>query len=258
MTEKTTLSNRLEDAFLAILRVVILIVLAVSLVGAAILGITGVGDLTAKPAAYEAEKIDKDDFRKKIEAVLSDNEARAPQAGEKRRAEVEEPENKALEEEIQKQIKLRSDFLSPYGYSFNVEFVGESLMNASKELASDDSAQGVAAYAKGRTDVYVVGYTDPTLLELVQKKQAPLDHSGFDDILKRYDSLVASYYDDFYRQQAEKKEKFEIEEAAAVIGKQAGAMQQLYTAGGLFGAFLLISLILVLVKIERNLRSRPL
>ena len=32
-------------------------------------------------------------------------------------------------------------------------------------------------------------------------------------------------------------------------------MLKLYIAGGLFAAFLLLSLILVLVKIERNLRS---
>ena len=34
-------------------------------------------------------------------------------------------------------------------------------------------------------------------------------------------------------------------------------MMSLYIAGGMFAAFLVISLILVLVKIERNLRVRP-
>ena len=37
--------------------------------------------------------------------------------------------------------------------------------------------------------------------------------------------------------------------------RQAGALLKIYIAGGMFVAFLLISLILVLVKIERNLRS---
>jgi hypothetical protein len=44
---------------------------------------------------------------------------------------------------------------------------------------------------------------------------------------------------------------------AKVIEQKASSASYLYIAAGMFVTFLLISLILVLVKIERNLRVRP-
>jgi hypothetical protein len=43
---------------------------------------------------------------------------------------------------------------------------------------------------------------------------------------------------------------------AKVIGQKASSLQDLYVAAGMFFTFFLISLILALVKIERNLRLR--
>ena len=54
------------------------------------------------------------------------------------------------------------------------------------------------------------------------------------------------------------KKEFDSEQGAEALGRNAGAMIKLYVAAGVFVAFLFISLILVLVKIERNLRTTKL
>lgn len=48
-------------------------------------------------------------------------------------------------------------------------------------------------------------------------------------------------------------EKEEAEREDEIIRKQ-NAMQSLYMAGGTFGAFLLLALLAIIVRVERNLR----
>jgi len=65
---------------------------------------------------------------------------------------------------------------------------------------------------------------------------------------------VISAYPEFHENQINRSIEFVQEQNAEALLKKAGAAMKLYIAAGLFAAFLLISLILVLVKIERNLR----
>jgi hypothetical protein len=65
---------------------------------------------------------------------------------------------------------------------------------------------------------------------------------------------VTEVFPEAHKAELERQAEFEAEQQAATALKRAGSMMKLYTAGGMFAAFLLISLILVLVKIERNLR----
>jgi len=75
--------------------------------------------------------------------------------------------------------------------------------------------------------------------------------------LTNYFSTAIDLYPDFFEKQRAHRKEFEAQEQARVFGAKAGAMMKIYVAAGLFGAFLLISLLLVLVKIERNLRVQP-
>ena len=66
MTDKNqTITNKMEDLFLSILRGVILFVLAGSILAAIYFAISGATDLGAKPKDYKYEKFDGIDCRKK-------------------------------------------------------------------------------------------------------------------------------------------------------------------------------------------------
>ena len=116
--------------------------------------------------------------------------------------------------------------------------------------------------------------------EVKAKFEAENNKKIDDDYTKKYDELDNQYkemlakleeeyqkaygeeQDKFYKaedtkieKEKAKKKEFDAEQNAEVAMRNAGSMFKLYLAGGMFAAFLLISLILVLVKIERNLRS---
>ena len=76
-----------------------------------------------------------------------------------------------------------------------------------------------------------------------------------DKIINDFYIFINDFYIEFHTSQIDNKKAFDIEQNSEVAMRNSGSMLKLYIAGGLFAAFLLISLILVLVKIERNLRS---
>ncbi len=247
------LGNKLENAFLGILRVVILIVLAVSLLAAVGFGIYGAKDLGAAPAAYQPEKVDNkallQELRKSLEASPESSAPAQPAAS---KPGAPKAENKALEDEINKQFKSVSDFLAQFQKNLNnPEAFKSGLRKRALTLAIDPQSEAsVLDYAKGQTEFFTLALGDAEIIATLKKKDD-------EDLLGKYFTTAVEIYPEFFEKQREKRKEFEAEEAERVAAAKGGAMLKLYVAAGLFGAFLLISLILVLVKIERNLRVRP-
>ena len=156
-----------------------------------------------------------------------------------------------VKKEIDKQMKLISDLLQRYKKNLtNPELFRDALKQRAEKLAFDPKKESsVLKYAEGQTDLFEKVFTDNDILAIVDKKE--------DEIFGRFFEKTLKVYPNYFSKQQDEKKKFEMEQAEEVLEQKASAALYLYIAGGKFLTFLLISLILVLVKIERNLRVRP-
>ena len=261
---KHNLTNRLEDLFLSILRNVILIVLALSIIGSVGLLISGISDSTAKAKEYKYEKFDSKQLINDLKDSLQEQPASKPE-------EKPEPAKKSgpqasspFENEITKQANFIVQFYKQYDFVVNTSWLNEQLKPSLRKQAGAYSivyGEGDDAkleYAKGQSQVYELVLLNPELNKLLDKKfksQGDIDNDLKYQVIHDFESKVVDFYPDFHKNQLNQKNEFEADQQSDAAMRQAGALLKIYIAGGMFVAFLLISLILVLVKIERNLRS---
>lgn len=245
--------SKLENTFLGILRVVILIVLAVSLLAAVGFAIYGAKDLGTSSGTYKPEKVDNKALIQELRNSLETTPASAPAAPAASKPAASKGDNKALEDELGKQLKTVSDFLGQFQKNLNnPDAFKAGLRKRAMTLALDPKDEAsVLEYAKGQTEFFTLAMGDKDIVATLQKKDDA-------EVLGKYFSMAVDLYPDFFEKQRDQRKQFDASEDLRVMAAKGGAMMKLYVAGGLFGTFLLISFILVLVKIERNLRVRPL
>jgi len=249
---KLGMAAKLENVFLEILRFVILLVLAVSLVAAAVLGIYGARDLSASEGAYQPEKVDNKALIQELKKSLESNPSASQPEPAQKKSSPSKSENKLLEEELSKQLKTVSDFLGHFEKNLtNPDAFKAGLRKKALGLALDPSSEAsVLEYAKGQTEFFLLAFTDQSVIDGLKKKNE-------EETLNSYFVAAVDLYPSFFEKQQMQRKEFEAQEQVRVMAAKAGAMMKIYVAAGLFVTFLLISLLLVLVKIERNLRTRP-
>jgi len=246
---KQNMSTKLENSFLGILRIVILVVLSISIIGSLIFGYMGLSNLNASPAKYEYKdpniKEMVNEIKKSLEEKPSPSEPQNPQNNE------EPKKNEKLEKELDKQIKIVTEFLQRYKRTLiDSNAFRAGLKRNAENLAFDPKKESsVVKYAEGQSELFEKVLTDKDILVFFDK----LDPGYFG----RPYSAILGIYPDHFRKQRDEKKRFDLEQGAEVMAQKATAALYLYIAAGMFVTFLLISLILVLVKIERNLRVRP-
>jgi len=251
MDQNVGITSKIENTFLAILRIVILVVLSLSLIGAIYLAFVGVMNTTATPKEFPQKEPNISELVKEFkDALKSAPESEASM--EEKPAEDNSKEINLIENEISAQFKLVNDFWANFGYSLNDEIFRENKWEQASNLAfySDDEEaflKNILSYLKGQTEYFKAALKDEEVINFLKSQNTEYAELKIDSILSAYPS--------YFEKQKEEKEKFDATQAAEIMGNKAGAMMQLYFAAGLFGTFLLISLILVLVKIERNLRN---
>ena len=257
MTDQNqTITNKMEDLFLSILRGVILVVLAGSILTAIYFAIGGVSDLGAKPKDYKYEKFDSKQLLKDLNEELNpkpapaNNTPAAPAAA----PAVKSPIN----DEITAIFNLVVKYFKAYDMVINQGVLERALEKESRILSivygSGESAQ--LEYLKGKKLFIETVLLNTELNKLIDKNHKAEEDQ--DDKMKLVNGIyfkVSNFYSSFHEEQISKKKEFDADQNAEVAMRNAGSMFKLYLAGGMFAAFLLISLILVLVKIERNLRS---
>jgi flagellar basal body-associated protein FliL len=247
--EKQTLSTKLENSFLGILRVVILIVLTVSLVGSAIYAYMGLSSMNATPQKYEYKDPNIKEMVEELKKSLEDKPA-APATPVPKQDEPQKKDDK-LGKEIDKQYEIVATFLKQYSKNLrDPDAWKQSARARATNLAFEpENESSVMRYAEGQTELFNKIFTDKDVIAKVGK--------NVDGILPSFFETALRVYPDYFRRQKDAQKKFEREQEQKVMMKQAGAAMNLYIAAGMFATFLIISLILVLVKIERNLRVRP-
>jgi len=256
MTDQNqTITNKMEDLFLSILRGVILVVLAGSILAAIYFAISGVSDLGAKPKDYKYEKFDSKQLLKDLNEELNpkpapaNNTPAAPAA-----PTVKSPIN----DEITAIFNLVVKYFKAYDMVINQGVLERALEKESRILGVvyGDGENAQLEYLKGKKLFFETVLLNIELNKLIDKNHKAEEDP--DDKMKLVNGIyfkVSNFYSGFHEEQISKKKEFDADQNAEVAMRNAGSMFKLYLAGGMFAAFLLISLILVLVKIERNLRT---
>jgi hypothetical protein len=144
---------------------------------------------------------------------------------------------------------------------FNEQYLKQfpgRLKNESKELSSvyGEGETAQLEYLKNKTQLFESVLLNIELNQLIDRNfKLESDPDLKDKIINDFYVFINDFYIEFHTTQIDNKKEFDVEQNSEVAMRNSGSMLKLYIAGGLFAAFLLISLILVLVKIERNLRS---
>ena len=172
--------------------------------------------------------------------------------------------------ELEKKEALRLIYSNPSNTDLNLERLKElyKALNALFNFQVVDNQQFSSDFDNKNLLQFLTWFNKPGLDRLLKAgiahlwffSIAPFEKGAgviariISDIqLAKADGTTHRYYS--VSDQISKKKEFEAEQRREVATRHAGSMFKLYLAGGMFTAFLLISLILVLVKIERNLRS---
>ena len=147
--QNQSITNKMEDLFLSILRGVILFVLAGSILGAIYFAVTGVTDLGAKPEEYKYEKFDSKQLVDDLKETLDPKPAPASSAP----ASPAPPAVKSpVKDEITAIFNLVTKYFKPYDMELNQAPFERALEKESKILSivygSGENAQ--IEYLKGK------------------------------------------------------------------------------------------------------------
>jgi hypothetical protein len=245
--------SKLEDLFLRILRIVTLVALVLTLLLSVVFAFQGLGGMTASPDSYDFESPSTQELINQAKESLKEP-SQPGNDGSTTPTEKSDKQSKSdqrLEEEIDRQVKILSDFLTKFESGLtNPERTKARLLNAAKSLAFEpDDDSSVFEYAEGQTEFFDKILNDQEVIAALKKDESRMS-SFFNEVLSTYPA--------YFSEQKKESETFAQEEKERVALSKLGSATNFYIAAGMFCSFLLISLILVLVKIERNLRVRQL
>jgi hypothetical protein len=226
--------HKIEGGYLQLLRVLVLILATVALIGAVVLGGNAFSDYSAKPKAVsEAISIDPNSFRIKKEPETSSTEAADTAA-------PTSTDDSKLSDDLVAVINKHGKQL--VGPSFVVQaeavhtFVDAAL--AVPELGKD--------FISAQTKYLDQVFARPDVGNHVKGSQ----DTFFETMNDSFSEFRKSYLAEKQRIAAEKETAQQ-----EVDLKKAGAFQALALFGGLLGAFVLLVLLIVLIRIERSIRA---
>ena len=184
---KQSLTTKMEELFLSILRNVILFVLAGSILAAIFFAISGISDLGAKPKEYQYEKFDSkklvNDLKESLQAQPEAKPEAKPEATKKQSPQVGNP----FEDEIAKQANFVVEFYKKYDFGVNPAWLNEQFKPRLRKQARNysvvygDGDPALLEYAKGQTQVFELVLLNPELNQLLDKKFKAQENVGGDE-----------------------------------------------------------------------------
>lgn len=230
--------QKLENAYLAILRFVVIAVAGILLIAVVILGLNSFKAIQLAP---EAKKITPNVSSQELINGITEKPI-APQSEHHEDAgttNTTDP-NAAFYERAANAI---SAFVSKY--SGGAEGVDKSqvIQITKKNAESLNDEKLVYAYAKGFSESIEKTLADPSVIKAAQTT------STLDVINK-----ALNLYTQKFNEQIEKENQEVAAKQQEYIEKKAEGMQSLYIAAGAFAAFLMIVFLSIIIRIERNLR----
>lgn len=229
--------QKLENAYLAILRFVVIAVAGILLVAVVILGLNSFKAIQSEPERKEiTPQVSEQELIKGItektaapqseQNDASDTNKIAPNAAFYERA--FNAINPFVIESSGRTVELDKDFF---------------IENIKKKAESLDDPKLVTTFAKGFAESIEKTLADPSVIKTAQTTSPP-------DFI---DKVVNLFTQKFHEQIEEENAQFEAEHEKYIAEKASG-MQSLYIAAGVFAAFIIIVFLSIIIKIERNLR----
>jgi len=252
--------NRLEVKYLNILRGVVIFAASISLILAIAMGLIGGSNFLHMTGSEEkAKEVSSEDVIKNLSPKSEDKKSQAEKTTPKNDNPTEDPYQKDYEsiaeilinftrntpstcekvfikDKLIDYLKLKTDFRNAEHKKLYVRGLRRDLPDILKSKVVLDRAKQVAPSSIAE---------DPNNQTNADTKNCPIEIAV--DVLHAYLDVA--------RKNIKLAEQENQDRAAASIEKIASSTTQLYIAGGAFATFLIIAFILILVKIERNIRD---
>lgn len=250
-----TRSTRIVESLLGVLQVVVMLSIAGTLVGAVVLGYRAYSSMNevAQPYMQAARPAVGDRFLAQAQRDLASagTTGNAGSAGNAATGTATRG-NEALDVQLDRQLALVNEFLQTMSRSVtNAAAFRDRQRATAEDLGGADGAAEIAAHARRQADFLQRVLRDKAAMDLVRQR-IDKDPAYLDDFMNR----LLDFYPSEARHDRQAEASFHRDEGLRVAQAQSNAMSQFAMALGLLGAFIVVTLVLVLLKIERNLRSR--
>ena len=235
--------QKLENAYLMILRVVVIVTAGLLLAGVVFYGFNSFKGFSEPTMDNQPPKVSDKDL---IDGLIakpstSEGQANASEAGTDSAAQPTSDENQAYYTRAAAAI---ANFVATHS-SGQESLDKEQVVKIIKEQAeSNTSPERVTAYASGFAQAVEGALASPSVAMLASQSSA----------IDVVNNALKSFNAQFDKQLAEKDARYVAEQEKHLQNK-AEAMQSLYIAAGAFGMFLLIVFLSIFIRIERNLRN---
>ncbi len=231
--------QKLENAYLAILRFVVILAAGLMLVTTAILGLNSFKAFQNEPAELKvAPHVTAEALTKRLTANSGAKAEKDPEHSQHADSAAADPNAKAYE----RAAKLVVDFLGKDAEPSGID--KEEVISLLQDRAAIFSEGDLAsAYITGFAESLEKTLADPAVIKLAKETSA-LDVIG----------EVMDAYGDQFQEQVDKAKEGHEEKLSAYHTEKAEGMLNLYMAGAMFAVFLSIVFLSLIIRIERNLR----
>ena len=250
--------QKLETSYLAILRFVVIVISGLLLVATLILSVTALVNLRDGPESGQSTpKVTPDQIVKDLTKTQAKSGAPITRPSSAQATQAPVDPNHA---EYERAANIIVSFVSRYGRGEEVP--KDAVIRVVKNrVETQPTPELIKACASGLPGILEKVLLDKKVVELVSR---PVWSESSDD-LQQHDmtvgrspvwvaNMVLDQYFAMFKQQVDQAMvDEEIERSGQAIRKEQ-AMQNLYMAAAAFGAFLLLALLAIIVRVERNLR----
>lgn len=232
--------HKLENAYLAILRFVILLVAGLLLVGVGIYGFGGLKALKQEPELEAVTpKVSAAEVMKEVAATKTEEsvDSSQPVNASSLLADPSAPY-------YERMVKAISTFVSKTAPDVTLAPKEQLIQILKNNEKNAKSPEWTADYVKGLAETMEAALASPEAIKTAKTK----------DALEIINDVITKYTEHF-NDQIDEKNAANATKLAIHESDKAEGMQSLYIAGGAFGAFLVIIFLSIIIRIERNLRN---
>ncbi|MCK0764763.1 hypothetical protein ACFO0E_13730 [Chromohalobacter beijerinckii] len=238
--------QKLEDIYLGILRVFVIVISGLLLMGAIIFGLSslkGFGDGPERRGFtpnVKYETIKEDIASNDIDSTT--NSTRTAPQKEAGNATTQQEAIDPNKKHYEKAADIMGSFVKSVDEVNSLD--KESVVGILQQRAKSYNTRLTSVYASGLPQYFDNMLSDNLVIEKARQEGA----------FEMLNQVLNAYTDEFNRQLDEENARL-AEEQREHRQDQANALTNLYVAGGAFGGFLLIVFLSIFIKIERNLRN---